>query len=242
MKKHIPNFFTSLNLFFGCIAVTLIFRDQLVVATYLVFIALIFDFLDGFTARMFNSYSPIGKEMDSLADVITFGLVPGAILYKLLQMSDPSSLFANESFLRFFQFFPFIVTLFSAIRLAKFNVDKRQSESFIGLPTPANALLVVSLPLILKYDHFHLASLILHPYFLTIACVVLSYLLVAEIPLFALKFKSFSWKKNAIQYTFLVLSAILLFIFQYVAIPLMIFLYVFLSLVNNTAVYYKKSK
>ncbi len=242
MKKHIPNLFTCLNLLSGCIAITMVFRDKLEVATYFVFIAVIFDFLDGLAARMLNAYSTYGKELDSLADVVTFGLVPGSILYKLLQQSDPSVIFANQNFLMIFQFFPFIVTIFSAVRLARFNVDKRQSESFIGLPTPANALLIISLPLIVQYDHFHLAGLILNPYFLAITCIVLSYLLIAEIPLFALKFKSFAWKKNAIQYIFLGVSAALLLIFEFAAIPLMIFLYLFLSLINNINVSFNRSK
>src|SRR6185369_2844293 len=233
MKKHIPNIFTCLNLFFGCIAMVMIFRNRLEVAAYLVLAAVLFDFLDGLTARLFDAYSPFGKELDSLADVITFGFVPGAILFRMLQLSDPSLIYANENFLRVFQFFPFIVTIFSALRLAKFNVDVRQSESFIGLPTPANTLVVISFPLILQHDHFHLTGLILNPYFNAITCVVLSYLLIAEIPLFSLKFKSFSWKSNMYQYILLGSSLILFLIFNFVAIPLIIFLYLFLSMINN---------
>ena len=247
MKQHVPNIFTCLNLLFGCMAVVMIFRDQsvlntdrLVTASYLVLAAVIFDFLDGFTARILHVHSPIGKDLDSLADVITFGLVPGAIMFRLFQMSDPSLIYADESFLRVFQFFPFIVTVFSALRLAKFNVDKRQSESFIGLPTPANTMVIIAFPLILQNDHFHLTGLILNPYFIVITCVVLSYLLIAEIPLFALKFKSFAWKKNSFQYILLASSIVLFLIFRYVSIPLIIFLYIFLSIVNNIRISLKK--
>lgn len=242
MKKHIPNLFTCLNLLFGCVAMVMIFRNLLDIAAYLVIAAAVFDFLDGLTARILNVYSPFGKELDSLADVITFGLVPGTILFRLLQLSDPSLIYANENFLRVFQFFPFIVTIFSALRLAKFNVDKRQSESFIGLPTPANTLVIISFPLILLHDHFHLSGLVLNPYFIVITSVVLSYLLIAEIPLFALKFKSFSWKKNVFQYTLIASSVVLFLIFYYVAIPLIVFLYLFLSMINNINRALKKSK
>ena len=249
MKKNIPNIFTCLNLFSGCIAVVMIFRDQLevasnrlVMAAYLVIVAVVFDYLDGFMARKLNVHSPIGKDLDSLADVITFGLVPGAIMYRLLQLSDPSLIYANGNFLRIFQFFPFIITVFSALRLAKFNVDKRQSESFIGLPTPANTLIIIAFPLILQHDHFHLTGLILNPYFNVISCVVLSYLLIAEIPLFALKFKTFAWKKNRYQYVLLGSSLFLFLIFKFVSIPLIILLYIFLSIISNIRASLKKSK
>jgi CDP-diacylglycerol--serine O-phosphatidyltransferase len=151
-------------------------------------------------------------------------------------------IYANENFLRVFQFFPFIITSFSALRLAKFNTDPRQSESFIGLPTPANTLLVVSLPLILHHDQFHLTGLIRNPYFIVILSTVLSYLLVAELPLFSLKFKSFAWKKNQYQYSLLVASLILVLLFSFVAIPLMIFLYLLLSFVKNVNANMKKSR
>lgn len=234
MKKHIPNFLTCLNLFCGCIAVVMIFHDHLVWAAYLIFIAAFFDLLDGMAARIFNAHSPIGKDLDSLADVISFGFVPGAIMYRLLQMSDPSVLYVSENFHRAFQFFPFIITVFSALRLAKFNNDTRQSVSFIGVPTPANTLFVVSLPLILQHDAFHLSGLILNPYFIVIASVVLSYLMVSEIPLFSLKFKSMDFKNNLYQYIFLAISLILLILFIYAAIPLIIFLYILLSFIKTS--------
>jgi CDP-diacylglycerol--serine O-phosphatidyltransferase len=236
MKKHIPNIFTCMNLFCGCIAVVMISRndlDHLGFSAYLVFLAALFDFFDGLSARIFKVHSDMGLQLDSLADMVTFGLVPGAVLFRLLEMSDPSLIYANENFLRVFQFFPFIVTVFSALRLAKFNIDERQTDSFIGLPTPSNTLLIVSLPLILQHDTFHLTNLIRNPYFIVILSVVMSYLLVAEIPLFALKFKSFSWKQNSYQYILLGSAVILLFVFFYVAIPLIILLFVFLSIIRN---------
>jgi len=242
MNKHVPNIFTCLNLFFGCIAVVMIFRNRLETASFLVIGAVIFDFFDGLTARMLKAHSPIGKELDSLADVISFGLVPGAIMYSLFKESNPSLIYANENFLRFFQFFPFIVTVFSALRLAKFNVDVRQAESFIGLPTPANTMVIIAFPLILQHDQFHLTGLILNPYFLVITSIVLSYLLIAEIPLFALKFKSFSWKNNMYQYILVIAFIILFLVFNYVAIPIIIFLYLLLSIFNNINRSMKKTK
>jgi CDP-diacylglycerol--serine O-phosphatidyltransferase len=233
LKKHVPNIFTCLNLFSGCIALVMVFRDRLDVAAYLVYIAVLFDFMDGMAARLLNVHSAMGKELDSLADVITFGLVPGTVLFSLLGKSDLSLMYVSDNFRPIFLFFPFIVTVFSAIRLAKFNIDTRQTESFIGLPTPANTLLIASLPLILQHDTFHLASLILNPYFLVIATIVLSYLLVAELPLFALKFKTFEWKKNKYQYILLASAVILILVFYYVAIPLIVLLYLFLSLIRN---------
>jgi len=251
MKKHIPNIFTCLNLFCGCIAVIMIFRYKpqndptndlhyLEWAAYLVFLAAFFDFLDGFSARALKVHSDMGLQLDSLADVITFGFVPGAIVYQLLRMSDPSLIYANENFLRIFQFFPFIITVFSAYRLAKFNIDERQTESFIGLPTPANTLLIVALPLILQHDTFHLTGLIRNPYFIIILSVVMSYLLIAEIPLFSLKFKNFTWKQNRYQYILLASSVILLSVFFYVAIPLIILLYVFLAIIRNMEIAKRK--
>ena len=212
----------------------MIFKGRSDIAAYLVFTAALFDFLDGMFARILNVHSAIGKELDSLADVITFGLVPGAIMFTLLQMSDLSLMYISGDFKRIFQFFPFVITVFSALRLAKFNVDTRQSESFIGLPTPPNTLFIVSLPLILLLEEkYHLRSLILNPYFIVITSVILSYLLVAEIPMFSLKFKSFSWKENRYQYILLGSSIFLICIFLYVAIPIIILLYIFLSLVRN---------
>lgn len=230
MQKHIPNFLTCLNLFCGCIAMVMIFRNHLDWAAFVVLIAAVFDFLDGMTARVLKASSPIGKELDSLADIISFGLVPGAILFKLFQQSGLHELSSNESVIRMLQFFPFVVTVFSALRLAKFNVDPRQSDSFIGLPTPANTLLIISFPLILLNDEFSLAPLILNPYFILCICVLQSFLLVSKLPLIALKFKNFSWKDNSYSYILILASLILLIVLKFAALPLIIFLYVLLSL------------
>src|SRR5437868_2889994 len=225
MRKHIPNFLTCLNLLSGCIALVMIFRNHLEWAACLVLLAAVFDFLDGMAARMLKASSPIGKELDSLADIISFGLVPGAILFKLLQINI-QSVSDNEMLTKILQFVPFLVTIFSALRLAKFNIDNRQTDSFIGLPTPANTLLIIALPLIIMHDEFNLSSMVLNPYFILGLTLLQSWLLVAKLPLFALKFKNFSWKDNSFQFILLLLSAVILILFRYAALPMIIFLYV----------------
>ncbi len=235
MKKHLPNLFTCLNLFTGCIAVVMVFRNHLDWAAYLIFIAAFFDLLDGLTARMMNLFSPFGKELDSLADMISFGFIPGAIMFKLFQQSDFMSWPVPHSVLRLIQFAPFILTVFSALRLAKFNLDTRQTSSFIGLPTPANTLLIVSLPLIIMQSDHADGLLLLNPFFLLILTGILSFLLVSEIPLFALKFKNLSFKENFYQYLLLSSCAILLPILKWAAIPLIFTLYFVLSFIKARA-------
>ncbi len=237
MKKHLPNLFTCLNLFTGCIAVVMIFRDRLDWAAYLIFIAAFFDLLDGLLARKLNLFSPFGKELDSLADMISFGFVPGAIMFKLFQQSDYLSWQLPGSLLVLIQFLPFVLTVFSALRLAKFNLDTRQTSSFIGLPTPANTLLIVSLPMILLNGDNALGLLFLNPIFLLSLTGLLSFLLVSEIPLFALKFKNLSFKENSFQYVLLFAAAILLPILTWSAIPLIFALYFVLSFIKS----FKKS-
>ena len=233
LKKHIPNLLTCLNLFCGCIAVVLVFRNHLQWAAYLVFAAAFFDLLDGMIARMLRVTSAIGKELDSLADMISFGFVPGAILFKMMQL-NVDSISSNQNLNTFIQFLPFIVTIFSALRLAKFNIDTRQTDSFIGLPTPANTLLIVSFPLILMHDSFNLSGILLNPWFILGITVLQSFLLVSELPLIALKFKNFSWKENSYQYLLVIAAGLLLLLLKFTAIPIIIFLYVFLSLIKNS--------
>ena len=202
-------------------------------AAYLVFAAAFFDVLDGMIARMLNASSPIGKELDSLADMVSFGFVPGAILFKMMQLNI-DTISPNESLNTFIQFVPFIVTIFSALRLAKFNIDTRQKDSFIGLPTPANTLLIVSFPLILAHDDFNLSGILLSPWFILAITVLQSFLLVSELPLIALKFKNFSWKENSYQYLLIISAAILLIVIKFAAIPVIIFLYILLSVFKNS--------
>lgn len=237
MKKHIPNAITCLNLFTGCVAVFIIFQSppgdlfSLQFAAYLVGLSAVFDFLDGLLARLLHAYSDIGKQLDSLADMVSFGLVPGAFLFKLMQKSALADPTTSLTAVEMMPFAGFIIVIFSALRLAKFNIDTRQTTSFIGLPTPANTILIASLPLILENDQFNLSGMILNYYVLLGLTLVMSYLMVAEIPLFALKFKSLSWKENARPFIFILLALALLLILKVAAIPVIIVLYVLLSLI-----------
>ena len=197
------------------------------------------DFADGLLARALRVSSAIGKDLDSLADMVSFGVVPGAILFQLLgKMGDPEGLTANKFLLYclvLLPFFGFLVTIFSALRLAKFNNDTRQTTSFIGLPTPACTLVVASLPLILAHDRFGLAPVILNPLVLVGVTALLSGLLVAELPLFALKFKNLRWADNRRRFSFLLLAAGLLLVLRAAAVPLVVLLYVLLSVPKTAA-------
>ena len=229
MKNHLPNAVTCLNLFAGCLALSSIFAGRLETAAYFVGLAALFDFFDGLLARALHASSPIGKDLDSLADMVSFGVVPGAFLFDLLMQAGPSL----PSWL---PYAGFLVTIFSALRLAKFNNDTRQTTSFIGLPTPACTILVASLPLILAHDTFGIRGLILNPWALLGLTVLLSGLLVAELPLFTLKFKSLRWQDNQVRFVFLLLSVGLLLALQAAAVPLIILLYVLLSVLRPAQV------
>lgn len=223
IKRHIPNALTSCNLLSGCIGIVAVFEGDLVLATYMIWLAAIFDFFDGFAARMLKVSSPIGGELDSLADLVTFGVLPSLMIFKMLQLAG------LEGWL---PYLAFVIAIFSALRLAKFNVDTRQTTSFIGLPTPANALFIGSLPLIGEYSQLPL-DFITEPWFLLGCAFILSFLLVAELPLFALKFKSFGWAENKVKYVFLIISLVLIIFFKFVAIPLIIVLYILLSMFSK---------
>jgi CDP-diacylglycerol--serine O-phosphatidyltransferase len=233
MKKHIPNTITCLNLFTGCLAIIAITQyHNLIVAALLVFLAAIFDFFDGMAARVLKAYSEIGKDLDSLADMVSFGVVPGFMIYEMMQRCNLAAFSDSNVAIAILTYIPFVVTCFSALRLAQFNNDTRQSESFIGVPTPANTILIASLGIIATLKP-ELSVYILHPVFLIGLTILMSYLLVAEIPLFSLKFKHLKWVDNQIRFVFLGLSVLLFAVFFYTAIPLIIILYVILSLINN---------
>lgn len=228
MKKHIPNLFTLLNLFSGCMGVVFAFTSDLRLVSLMIFISLILDYLDGFMARLLDAKSPVGKELDSLADVVSFGLLPGIIVYRLLHAGELSHL----------AFIGFLMTLMSAYRLANFNIDTRQSESFIGLPTPANALFWSAFPLILFGNvsgvlESSIAGFIQQPYALLGMTLLFSYLLVAELPLFSLKFKNLSWEENKARHIFLFSCLLLILFLSYYALPFIILLYLLISVVNN---------
>ncbi|QKG53582.1 CDP-alcohol phosphatidyltransferase family protein [Hymenobacter sp. BRD67] len=225
MKRHIPNAVTCLNLLCGCLALTFIFRGELVMGAYLVGIAAVADFFDGLLARALRVSSPIGKDLDSLADMVSFGVVPGAILYMLLTSHEVWAASGWHWLARL----GFVVSIFSALRLAKFNNDTRQTTSFIGLPTPACTLVVASLPLILAHDRFGLSGIILNPWLLLGLTALLSGLLVAELPLFALKFKNLRWLGNRRRFIFVGVALVLVATLRSAGIPVAVLLYVLMS-------------
>lgn len=199
---------------------------------YLVGIAAVADFFDGLLARALRVSSPIGKDLDSLADMVSFGVVPGAIMYQLLDKTAHLAFtdYATPSGIwSVLPYFGFLITIFSALRLAKFNNDTRQTTSFIGLPTPACTLVVASLPLILANDQFDLDSIILHPLLLLGLSILLSGLLVAELPLFALKFKNLKWLGNRRRFIFVALAIVLVSTLRAAGIPLAVLIYVLMS-------------
>jgi CDP-diacylglycerol--serine O-phosphatidyltransferase len=239
IKKHIPNTITLLNLLAGLLALIHAFNGNYNEAFSLVCLGIFFDYWDGFFARIWKVQSPIGLQLDSLADMVTSGVVPGLVMYKMLadiqENQSQYNLTEDTYYMGVVPYLGFLITLASCYRLAKFNVDTRQTDSFIGLPTPANALLIMSIPMIQFHSEFEwLVDFLSNPYVLVGVTVLSSYLLNAEIPLFSLKVKSFSWEKYKIQVVFLIISLILIVLLEFIAIPIIILLYVILSVLNNT--------
>lgn len=228
MRRHIPNIITCSNLLSGCVATMFAFEGLYPFAFAFIIAGAVFDFFDGLTARALKVSSPIGKELDSLADVITFGFAPSAMVYSWLRECADVNLDMLLAFAM--PFFAFLIAAFSALRLAKFNVDERQTSSFIGLPTPANALFWGGL-ILGSHD-----IVVVNPYgwMLVIALVMLfSYLLVAEIPMFSLKFKSLAWKANRTAYIFLLVSITLLILLGFKGLSAVIGWYIILSVLTQ---------
>ncbi|MBD0726457.1 phosphatidylserine synthase [Flavobacterium sp. L1I52] len=229
IKKHVPNSITLLNLFCGCIALVFVSNQDFEIAFLFVALGIFFDFFDGFFARMFKVTGELGLQLDSLADMVTSGVVPGYVMYYLLLNSQHEICDCM-----FFPFLGFIITMGSCYRLAFFNIDTRQSESFIGLPTPANSLFMLSLPLVLKYsDSLFILELLTNQWVLLLITAFSAFILNAEIPLFSLKIKKFTLKDNWLQIAFITLSVLLVLFFQYAGVPLVIISYVLLSVLNN---------
>ncbi len=243
MRRKIPHFLTLLNILSGCIATVFAVQNQLEWAALFVFIGIFFDFFDGLAARLLDAQSEMGIHLDSLADMITSGLVPGIVMFQLLALSQTGGWNAvswqefhfntsTPTINVFLPFLGFMITLASAYRLAKFNTDEDQLTTFKGLPTPANALLVLSLPLIMLYQGNDLInSIILNPWFLIGHIILSSFLLNSNIELFALKFKDWSFKGNAMRYIFLILSLVLLLTLKFMAVPVIVALYIISSLI-----------
>jgi CDP-diacylglycerol--serine O-phosphatidyltransferase len=229
IKKHIPNSITLLNLLCGCIAMVFVTQSDFEMAFYFVCLGIFLDFFDGFFARLLKVSGPLGLQLDSLADMVTSGVVPGYVMFFMLSNSQH-----EISASPMFNYLGFIITMGSCYRLAVFNIDTRQTNSFIGLPTPANALFILSLPLVLRYsDSLIILEVLTNQWVLVVITLFSAYILNAEIPLFSLKVKKFSLKHNALQIGFLFLSFLLLIFFQYAGIPLIIISYVLLSIVSN---------
>jgi CDP-diacylglycerol--serine O-phosphatidyltransferase len=224
IKRNIPNFITSLNLLFGCIAIVLVFQNRLSDASWMIVYAAVADFFDGMSARLLKVHSPIGKELDSLADVVSFGVAPGMILYQLIGTAP-------------YNWIGLIVPVFAAIRLAKFNIDTRQTFYFIGLPSPANALLIAAFPLILQHDSYwhavYLSNITFTVWFFAGLAIVCSGMMVSEIKLFSLKMKNMSWGSNKTRYIFLIISLGCFIVLGYTSVPIIMLLYVILSLLSK---------
>lgn len=226
--RNIPNTLTSCNLFSGCIAAYMAFHGNYKEALLFIVLGAMFDFFDGMTARLLHVSSPIGKELDSLADDITFGLAPAAIAFSLFkEVYYPDFLMPVAGIM---PYTAFLIAVFSGLRLAKFNIDERQTSSFIGMPTPANALFWASLAV---GGHSFLISDNFNAIYLFVLVVVMSLLLVAELPMFSLKFKDLSWGHNKVSYIFLIVSLPLLIIFQLSGIAAVIIWYILLSLATR---------
>lgn len=249
MKRYIPNAITLLNLLCGCIAALFVVKGNFIAGALFAFLGIFFDFFDGFAARKLNVQSELGVQLDSLADMVTSGLVPGLVMYKLLELSDDRILKQVEYSQQWTEtmFFDGIkisvvpllglsITLASAYRLAKFNIDTEQQNFFKGLPTPANALLIIALPLILEYQNNDaINAIILNKWFLIGLTIFSCWILNANVKLFALKFKEYGFKTNAIRYIFIILCLVLVIVLKFAAIPLLIVLYIIMSIIDNSS-------
>lgn len=228
LTRHIPNAITCLNLFSGCIAGVMAFEAKYDLALIFIILSAVFDFFDGMMARLLNAHSVIGKDLDSLADDVSFGVAPSLIVFSLFkEMHYPAGM---ESLASFFPYLAFLISVFSALRLAKFNNDTRQTSSFVGLPVPANALFWASL---VAGAHDFLITDSFNPIYLLILVCIFSWLLVAEIPMFSLKFKNLSWKSNKISFIFLIVCVPFLIFLGICSFAAIIVWYILLSLITR---------
>jgi len=230
ITKHIPNAITCCNLISGCVSILFLCHNRLLWAAAMIFIAAIFDFLDGFAARLLDAKSPIGAELDSLSDVVSFGVAPSFIVAWFLSRTGVTWWIHNFNV---FPVFAFILAAFAAVRLAKFNLDTRQTSSFIGLPVPAVGLFIASLPFML----FHIGSssalyqFVVNPYFLLAMVAVFSWLMVSEVPFFSFKIKTLRFKENILRYFVVIFTIVAVIILHWVALPFIFLFYMLLSVV-----------
>lgn len=229
ITRHIPNALTCMNLFSGCVAGVMAFQARYELALTFIIISALFDFCDGLAARTLHAYSPIGKDLDSLADDVSFGLVPSLVVFSLFREMDYPSYMA--AWAAWMPYAAFLISVFSALRLAKFNNDTRQTSSFIGLPVPANALFWGSIAV--GPTHQWLLSSAFHPLLLLLLVCLSSWLLVSEIPMFSLKFKNLSWKANKVSFIFLLVCIPLLLFLGICSFSAIIVWYILLSLATG---------
>lgn len=243
IKRLIPNLLTAGNLVGGILAIIFSITGKLEWAPYCIFISALFDFLDGFVARLLKVQSELGKQLDSLADMVTFGVAPGIMVMVMLSSWNPTlnqySVLSFDSNTELMGF-GFIIPVFALFRLAKFNLDTRQTSSFIGLPTPAMTLFFAVIPILVISGHqssigwqVNLSSILTNSTFLIVSTLIMSVMMVVELPLFALKFKGFKWKGNQLRFIFLTISFGLFATLLFWSIPIIIILYLFLSIINN---------
>ena len=231
IKRNIPNLITLGNLFCGLVAIVFSLNNNLYFAGTFIFFGAILDFFDGLSARLLKVTSEIGKQLDSMADLITFGLAPGIIIYKLILLQPYFINGWSYDHYILLSYTSFLIPIFSAIRLAKFNIDSKQPSSFVGLPTPVSAIFIASLPIL---SYFYGTELKLE--LILAVTLILSLLLVAELPLFSLKIskeENLKSQLNIIRIIFLISCVILLFVFEFAVIPFIVILYIFLSILNN---------
>ncbi len=231
MKRHIPNFITLLNLLAGCMAILAISGNHLNQASWWIILAAVLDLLDGLIARLINATSPLGKQLDSLADIVSFGLAPGYMLYTLIGASV-GTYYPGDANFEYMAYIAFLVPAFAALRLAKFNIDPAQEDDFRGLPTPANALFILAIPIFVNCELIvipWLNSFFTNPWVLSGLAVVLSILMVSGIHLFSMKVKSIYWRHNRARYIFLPVAVILFFSMRFASVPFILLFYIVLS-------------
>ncbi len=234
--RQIPNILTGLNLLIGCIGITLVFSDKLYLASFCIIISALLDFLDGFIAKLLNAHSSFGKEFDSLADIVSFGVLPATIVYIYMSQASVFGIPAKHDYLAYLAF---LIVVFSALRLSKFNINNKYDDHFSGLPTPANALFISSFPLIAHYGlenhflHCFAYSIINSFNALLLLTIISSTLLILPLKMLSLKFKSWKLKKNLLRYIIIVFAVISLAVYNFMAIPLIMGFYIFLSILNQ---------
>ena len=238
--KHIPNILTLSNLFCGILSILFICGNHLIIGCYFIIIGAFFDFFDGMFARILNVTSEQGKQLDSFADMVTFGIAPSILIFQLFFLIEGNDFFTNYNQdlslykSNGFAYCAFLITIFSALRLSKFNISENQKNHFIGLPTPANALFLVSLVFIYKFDvNSIFYNYLFSKYTIVLLCLVMSFLLISNIPFINLKFKNYNFRENKYKYVFLILSFILLLLLHFESSPFILILYLLISIIKN---------